>query len=234
MASCHPMCSHMSLERESRLPAGLLDQRQRVASAALSGGDVGQPKQISRQGPAINRSPGEGAPTPPTAPAPHPAGRLHGLREGLHSKAMISVLGSSAVVRRRLESPLRQARPGSAGVIMSENNLRIVRRFLDEVWSQGNYAVADELLAESHVHHLGEDELRGPAAVKEFAASLRSAFPDLRFSIEDELAEASGSIRASSPESKRPGGQSTTAESTCFTCAPGASLKSGCRQTRQP
>lgn len=73
---------------------------------------------------------------------------------------------------------------------MSENNLRIVRRFFDEVWSQGNYAVADELLAENHVHHLGEDELRGPAAVKEFAASLRSAFPDLRVSIEDEVADA--------------------------------------------
>lgn len=73
---------------------------------------------------------------------------------------------------------------------MSENNLRIVRRFLDEVWSRGNYGVADELLAENHVHHLGQDELRGPAAVKEFAASLRRAFPDLRFTIEDELADA--------------------------------------------
>lgn len=36
---------------------------------------------------------------------------------------------------------------------MSEQNKAIVHRLMGEVWSQGNVAVSDELLAANYVHH---------------------------------------------------------------------------------
>jgi steroid delta-isomerase-like uncharacterized protein len=73
---------------------------------------------------------------------------------------------------------------------MSHRNSKTVRRFFDEVLSQGRLDVADELLAQDHIHHLGEDELRGPSAVKELVQGLRAAFPDLQLVIEDEVADS--------------------------------------------
>jgi steroid delta-isomerase-like uncharacterized protein len=70
---------------------------------------------------------------------------------------------------------------------LSEENAVIVRRFFDEVWSAGELQVADELVADGHVHHISGGEMRGPEAVKQMVLDLRGAFPDLRFVIEDEL-----------------------------------------------
>lgn len=72
---------------------------------------------------------------------------------------------------------------------MSHENVEVVRRFFDEVWSQGLFHVIDELLAEDHVHHLGDDELKGPAAVKDLVIYLRLALPDLQFVIDDVVAD---------------------------------------------
>ena len=69
-----------------------------------------------------------------------------------------------------------------------EQNAIVVRRFFDEVWTQGRIEAAEELLAPEHVHHLSGADLGGPAEVKALVAWLRSAFPDLRFLIEDEVA----------------------------------------------
>lgn len=63
----------------------------------------------------------------------------------------------------------------------------LARRFFDEVWTGGRYDVADLLLGSDHRHHISGETLGGAAAVKEMARSLRSAFPDLAFSIEDTI-----------------------------------------------
>ena len=70
---------------------------------------------------------------------------------------------------------------------MVEQNARVVRRFFDELWTQGRLEVADELMAPEHTHHLSGDDLGGPAEVKELVVFLRGAFPDLRLVIEDEV-----------------------------------------------
>ena len=73
---------------------------------------------------------------------------------------------------------------------MTEQDLLVVRRFFDELWSQGQLNVADELLAAHHVHHVSGEDMTGPEEVKEFVTYMRVAFPDLRFTIEDEVVAA--------------------------------------------
>jgi len=75
---------------------------------------------------------------------------------------------------------------------MSEQNKAIVRRMIDELLNgQGNLDVADELFAPYYVGHnpASPQDTRGPEGVKEFASMFRSAFPDVHFSVEDQVAE---------------------------------------------
>jgi steroid delta-isomerase-like uncharacterized protein len=75
---------------------------------------------------------------------------------------------------------------------MSIENVALVHRWFDEVWSQGREGAIEELLAEDAVvHGLGEPgiDVRGPAAFKPFFARLRATFPDLQIRVEQTVAE---------------------------------------------
>ena len=74
---------------------------------------------------------------------------------------------------------------------MSEKNKTIVRRLCDELWNKGNLSVADELFASTYIHHDAStpDVGRGPESEKKRATLYRTAFPDLRLTIEDMIAE---------------------------------------------
>lgn len=74
---------------------------------------------------------------------------------------------------------------------MSEANKRLVRRAVDEVWNKGNFALLDEFVAEDVVVHGADpaDDLHGPDEITRFYTGLREAFPDIRFTIEDQIAE---------------------------------------------
>jgi predicted ester cyclase len=75
---------------------------------------------------------------------------------------------------------------------MSEANKAIIRRVIDELLNgQGNLDVADELFAPEYVGHnpASPQDTRGPEGVKGFASMFRSAFPDVHFSVEDQVAE---------------------------------------------
>jgi steroid delta-isomerase-like uncharacterized protein len=75
---------------------------------------------------------------------------------------------------------------------MSEENKAIARRALEEVWSgQGDLDAADELYAPNWLDHdpaIPED-IRGPEGAKELASMYRNAFPDNRYSVEEQVAE---------------------------------------------
>ena len=72
---------------------------------------------------------------------------------------------------------------------MSEQNKKLVRRITDEILNQGNLAVVDERFAGDYVGHTFT-EIQGPEGVKkQFVSPLRSAFPDLHYIVEDQLAE---------------------------------------------
>lgn len=74
---------------------------------------------------------------------------------------------------------------------MSEQNKNVERRLIEEVWNRGNFALVDELVAGDYVGHSSTpaDETRGRESYRQFYAMLRSAFPDLRVTIEDQIAE---------------------------------------------
>ena len=74
---------------------------------------------------------------------------------------------------------------------MSEVNKTIVRRLFEEVWNKGNLSVADELFTPNYDHHdpSTPDVGRGPDSEKKRATLYRTAFPDLRLTIEDIIAE---------------------------------------------
>ena len=59
---------------------------------------------------------------------------------------------------------------------MSEENKAIVSRFLDELWNKQNLAIRDELAAP-----------RYPSALS--ADAIRAGFPDVRITVEDQIAE---------------------------------------------
>jgi ketosteroid isomerase-like protein len=72
---------------------------------------------------------------------------------------------------------------------MSDQNKRVVRRFLTEVCNKGNIALIDELFACDWVGHAPPKEFSGPAELKQFVAAQRRAFPDLKLIVEDQIAE---------------------------------------------
>jgi steroid delta-isomerase-like uncharacterized protein len=74
---------------------------------------------------------------------------------------------------------------------MSEGNKNVVRRLFEEVWNKGNLPVTDELFAPNYAHHDSStpDVGRGPESERKRATLYRTAFPDLRLTIEDIIAE---------------------------------------------
>ena len=76
---------------------------------------------------------------------------------------------------------------------MSEENKALFRRWFEEVWNQGRAEAIEELFAAEGVAHGLADasgaELRGPAHFREFHRGFRDAFPDIRVTVEDVIAE---------------------------------------------
>lgn len=63
------------------------------------------------------------------------------------------------------------------------------RRLVEELLTQGDLAVADELIAADCAHAAPLPIAPGPAGLKSWVAALRRVFPDLRAIVEDEIAE---------------------------------------------
>jgi steroid delta-isomerase-like uncharacterized protein len=70
----------------------------------------------------------------------------------------------------------------------SETNKVIVRKYV-ELWSTGNLALADEVLAEDFVDHTHLNQAPGPENVKQEVVAFREGFPDVRITIEQIFAE---------------------------------------------
>jgi steroid delta-isomerase-like uncharacterized protein len=73
---------------------------------------------------------------------------------------------------------------------MSEQNKTILRRFYDELFNTGDLSVADEIVVISYVNHNAlPGEKPGREGLKAFVNLLRTAFPDIHFTVEDQVAE---------------------------------------------
>jgi steroid delta-isomerase-like uncharacterized protein len=75
---------------------------------------------------------------------------------------------------------------------MSEENKALVRRYFEEIWDKGNLDLIDELFTTSFVRHgptATEGDVRGLEGFRGLVSMYRSALPDLRIPIEDQIAE---------------------------------------------
>lgn len=64
------------------------------------------------------------------------------------------------------------------------------RRLAEEVWSQGDFAVAGELVSADYARHVpGDQPAPGLAGLKEMVTLMHHTFPDFHVIVEDEIAE---------------------------------------------
>ena len=72
-----------------------------------------------------------------------------------------------------------------------EHNKLTARRWSEELWSHGNLAVADEIIAADYVRHDAGDPFpaKGPGDIKRIVSMLRGMLPDLTITIESMVAE---------------------------------------------
>lgn len=72
----------------------------------------------------------------------------------------------------------------------AEENKALVRRTYEEVLNKGDLDVVDELYASEYFYTSpGAPALQGPEGFKQLVRMLRAAFPDLRFTPEELIAE---------------------------------------------
>jgi len=72
-----------------------------------------------------------------------------------------------------------------------ERNKHTARRWSEELWSRGDLAVADEIVAPEYERHDPGDPFpaHGPEDVKRIVTMLRTMLPDFRFEVEAMLAD---------------------------------------------
>ncbi len=72
---------------------------------------------------------------------------------------------------------------------MSEQNINLVNRYIEEVWHGGNVALLDELFTPDYRRHLSPaDEPLDLEGQRERIVGFREAFPDIHFAVEDFVA----------------------------------------------
>ena len=74
---------------------------------------------------------------------------------------------------------------------MSNHNKELTRRIFNEVWNQKKLDLIDELVSPDYVHHdSGTATVQtGIDGYKQFVRLFLNAFPDIRFTIQDEISE---------------------------------------------
>ena len=76
---------------------------------------------------------------------------------------------------------------------MTEQNKTNFKRLYEEVFNQGNFDAADELIGPNVVEHQQQPgvapDAAGPELVKQIARFFRFAFPDLHIAVDDLIAE---------------------------------------------
>jgi len=74
----------------------------------------------------------------------------------------------------------------------TETNKAVSRRFLEEVFGKGKLNVLDEIIAKDHVNS-GPGTLpglpAGPEGAKQLVTVYRNAFPDVHFTVDEQIAE---------------------------------------------
>lgn len=75
--------------------------------------------------------------------------------------------------------------------LKEERNKNLIREATEEIYNKGNYARIEEFVSDDFVVHSlhPKKEIHGVEGARNFIIAFRSAFPDLKFTIEDQFAE---------------------------------------------
>src|SRR5262245_58354176 len=77
---------------------------------------------------------------------------------------------------------------------MSQPHRDLARRWFEEVWNQRRDATVRELLAPDAVAHMEGGDFVGPERFLETRAALLAAFPDIRVTVEDVVADGDRAV----------------------------------------
>jgi len=68
-----------------------------------------------------------------------------------------------------------------------DRNKKLIVRYFEEVWNQGNLDLLDEILDSDYINNSpgAPNPPRGPAGLKPIVLAIRKAFPDLKYIIEN-------------------------------------------------
>ena len=91
-----------------------------------------------------------------------------------------------------MKTPKETTEMSEAKKSVGERNKHLVRRAVEEIWNQGNYDTLGEFITKDFTIHSSnpDEKIYGMDGVKEFYIQLRSAFPDIHFTIDTQVAEA--------------------------------------------
>lgn len=71
-----------------------------------------------------------------------------------------------------------------------EEMIALHERHNEEELNRGNLEVVDEIFAQNYVRHVvGLPEIAGREAEKQFAATVRTGFPDIHFTVKERIVE---------------------------------------------
>jgi steroid delta-isomerase-like uncharacterized protein len=71
----------------------------------------------------------------------------------------------------------------------TEANKALMRRVLEEAYNQGNLDVIDEVMAADYTWPMGNPQVRSSEEFKQHVAEVRTNFPDIHVTVEDQVAE---------------------------------------------
>jgi predicted SnoaL-like aldol condensation-catalyzing enzyme len=76
-------------------------------------------------------------------------------------------------------------------IALSESNKNTVRKLYVEFWNRADWSLADAILHEDYVGNIAHvpEPLRGAESFQHFAALFHGFFPDIQFTLEDQIAE---------------------------------------------
>ena len=73
---------------------------------------------------------------------------------------------------------------------MSERNKEVVRRVIEQAMNRGDLIVAEELIASNYVYHEATaGEKRGREGFRHLVITYRTAFPSMRLTVNQQIAE---------------------------------------------
>src|SRR5918994_917492 len=112
---------------------------------------------------------------------------------GRRSRRLLAPLAGVALLGVAVAERLRRRRRGEQTEgrrQMSATNKTVSRRLTEEAFNQGNYDVIEELIVPTFVNHdPATGDITGVDGVRQNIDGYRSAFPDLKITIEEQIAE---------------------------------------------